>query len=145
MASQMNWKPIESMIRDVMGDYSPLFDMRHAMFRDDLDFIPKLDIKNTAGEFEVSLDLPGIEKKAIEIAVDDGVLTVRGTRNAEKREEQDGYTYVERRMGRFERSVRLPENVSEADLKADYQDGVLTLRAAKRPVEKPVSKKIPIS
>jgi HSP20 family protein len=145
MERQLNWKPIEAMIRDVMGDYSPLFDMRHAMCRDDLDFIPKLDIKNTAGEFEVSLDLPGIAKEAIEIAVDDGVLTVRGTRDADKREEQDGYTYVERRMGRFERSVRLPENVSEADITAAYKDGVLTLRAAKRPVARPESKKIAIT
>jgi len=145
MANMVNWKPLDSVMRDFLGDFSPLFDMRPALMRDDLDYIPKLDIKNTEKEFEVSLDLPGLEKKDIAVSVEDGVLTIKGERGHEKREEKDGYTYVERRMGRFERGVRLPENVNEADIKADYKDGVLKLHAVKRQVAKPAAKNIQIT
>ena len=144
MVDLVKWKPFRGLFHDFFEDFSPFFGDRRALIRDDIDFLPKLDIKNTEKELEVTVDLPGIDKNDLEVNIEEGVLTIRGEKKGEKREEKDGYTYFERHLGRFERRVRLPEDVDEANLKAEYKDGVLVLTAPRRKLEKPEPKKIEI-
>ena len=144
MADLMKWQPFSSLMREFFEDVSPFFGRSSTVFRDDIDFLPKLDIKNTEKEFMVIVDLPGVEKKDLEVSLEDGILTIKGQKKGEKREEANGYTYFERTMGSFERRIRVPENVEGDKLKAEFKDGVLNLTAPKVKELKPATRKIEI-
>lgn len=82
------------------------------------------------------MELAGIDpERDVEIAVDDGTLHVRGQRQETEEEKREGFVRRERLYGAFERTMRLPANVSAEDLKASYSDGILEIvvpGAAKR-------------
>ena len=145
MVNLVRWKPIDRLMSDFFDDFSPF--MRHhknfPVLSEDTDFMPKLDLKNNEKEFEISIELPGMNKKDIDISIDDGVLTIKGEKKAEhKEEDKDGFVHYERSYGSFQRAIRLPENIAEDKIKADYKDGVLTLTAPKAELKKPDVKKI---
>lgn len=92
-------------------------------------------------EYVVRAELPGLDPEGdVEITVQRGVLTIR----AERREEKSDKTHSEFRYGSFARSVRLPEGAEEDRVKADYKDGILTVRI---PFAKPSreTKKVAVS
>lgn len=67
----------------------------------------------------------------LEVTVDNGVLTLRGEKKEEEKTEGKDYHRVERRYGRFERHIRLPQYVDTEKIEATYKDGVLKLRMPK--------------
>ena len=69
--------------------------------------------------------MPGVDPKALDIRVENNVLTIRGERKFEKKVEQDNYLRVERAYGSFTRSFALANTVKPEGIKADYNDGVL--------------------
>ena len=82
-------------------------------------------------------ELPGIEPKNVEVAVESGILSLRGTRTFEKAAEGETYHRVERAYGAFERSFTLPGNVDAERIQATYRNGVLHLSVPKREEAKP--------
>jgi HSP20 family protein len=99
------------------------------------DWTPRSDIYETGTEFIIALDLPGIERSALEVSVDDNRLTVRGERAAEDGGERRGGNG--RPFGRFlSRFGPLPATVDQKNIAADYKDGVLRLRLPKRAEQK---------
>jgi HSP20 family protein len=77
----------------------------------------------------VRAELPGIDpENDVELTVDDGMLWIEAERRAEMRTEDSGYVRRELRFGSLTRSLPLPPGVSEADIKADYKDGILEIR-----------------
>ncbi len=88
---------------------------------------PAIDVEEKEGKYLVRADLPGIKKEDLHIEVQDGVLTLRGERREEREEKKGRYCRFERAYGSFERSFRVPENVTEKDIHAKYTDGVLEL------------------
>lgn len=106
------------------------------------DFTPVCDIVESEENYKILLDLPGLTKKEINIALKDHVLTVKGERTDELSEEET-YRRQERRSGVFSRSFALPENVNAAETDARFRSGVLTITMPKSEVLKD-SKSIPI-
>jgi HSP20 family protein len=105
------------------------------------DWVPASDIYETEAEFIISLDLPGIDRGALEVSVDDNRLTVRGERPLEegavRRSDGGGRGGGGRPFGRFlSRFGPLPANVDQKNIAADYKDGVLSLRLPKRTEQK---------
>lgn len=98
-------------------------------------FIPPVDVHEEAERFVVKADLPGVTLEDIEITADKGVLTLRGERKADKRENAQGYERIERVAGSFSRRFQLPENVLSDDIKARYTNGVLEVSIPKQPVK----------
>ena len=100
-------------------------------------WMPAIDVEEKDGAYLVKADLPGLKKDDIHIELRNRVLTLRGERRDEHEENKDGYHRVERSFGSFERSLRVPEGVTEKDIHAKYTDGVLELSipapAAKEP------------
>ena len=92
----------------------------------------------------VGLRRPGIDEKDIEILVRDGVLTLKGQKKSERDEKKENYHLVERSYGSFERSFRLPDSIDEAQIKADFNKGVLRIVVPKRAEAVKSEKKIPI-
>ena len=103
---------------------------------------PAVDISENAHELVVKADLPGIDPKELDIRVENNVLTIRGERKFEKKVDQDNYLRVERTYGSFSRSFALANTVNPEGIKADYQNGVLTLVVPKREEAKPKQIKV---
>jgi HSP20 family protein len=103
---------------------------------------PAVDISENAHELVVKADLPGVDAKGLDIRVENNVLTIRGERKFEKKVDQDNYLRVERTYGSFTRSFALANTVNPEGIKADYQDGVLSLVVPKREEAKPKQIKV---
>lgn len=106
--------------------------------------LPHIDIHENDNSVMVECELPGIEKKDIDVTLHGGLLTVKGEKKVESREEKDDYHLMERRYGSFRRSIRVPENVDEDDVEAKFDKGVLTIRLAKKPGSTTGERKIKI-
>lgn len=93
------------------------------------DWIPATDVYEDASEYTLALDLPGINRDALDVSLDDGKLVIRG-----ERQPVEGVhaRRTERAHGRFVRSFSLPDGVDRESIAADYKDGVLLLHLPKR-------------
>jgi HSP20 family protein len=105
---------------------------------------PAVDIFETEHELVVKADLPEIDPKELDIRVENNILTIRGERKFESKVSQDKYLRVERAYGSFSRSFSLANTVNSEAIKADYQNGVLTLTVPKREEAKPKQIKVNI-
>ena len=103
---------------------------------------PAVDIYETEQELVVKADLPDVDPKELDIRVKNNLLTIRGERKFEKKVNDENYLRVERAYGSFSRSFSLANTVNSEAIKADYQDGVLTLTIPKREEAKPKQIKV---
>ena len=103
---------------------------------------PAVDIFETGQELVVKADLPDIDPRDLDIRVENNVLSIRGERKFEKKVSEDKYLRVERAYGAFSRSFSLANTVNSEAIKADYQNGVLTLTVPKREEAKPKQIKV---
>lgn len=95
---------------------------------------PKLDLKRTDESISLSMDLPGMEEKDIDVSIDNNQLTVSGEY---KREDGEENLYSERFYGSFARSVSLPDWVKSDEATAEYKNGVLTITIPRAEEVKP--------
>ena len=105
---------------------------------------PDIDVRENDKEIVFEAELPGIDEKDVQVAVRDGVLSMKGEKKSERDEKKDTYHLVERSYGSFERSFRLPDSVDEEKIKADFTKGVLRVVVPKRAEAVKAEKKIPI-
>ena len=105
---------------------------------------PAVDIHENEHELVVKADLPGVGAKDLNIRVENNILTIRGERRFEKKVNEDNYLRVERAYGSFSRSFSLANTVNPEGIKADYQNGVLTLNVPKREEAKPKQIKVTV-
>jgi len=98
---------------------------------------PKVDVRETDDALLVQAELPGIEKRNVQLEVKDSVLTLSGERSYEKNVEEENVHRIERSYGVFSRSFSLPSNVDASKVNATMKDGVLEVRLPKRESAKP--------
>ena len=103
---------------------------------------PAVDIYEGEHELVVKADLPDVKPEDLDIRVENNILTIRGERKFEKKEDEKNYLRVERAYGSFARSFTLANTVNTEAIKADYRDGVLTLSVPKREEAKPKQIKV---
>ena len=106
------------------------------------DWVPSVDIKEGKDAYEVVADVPGVNPKDIDISLEDGVLTVKGERKSESKDESEGYTRTERVYGSFYRRFTLPETADADNISAKTEHGVLRLNIPKK--EKALPKRITV-
>ena len=102
------------------------------------DWTPAADIYETESGYLIAMDLPGIDRQALEIDVDENRLLVKGTRAIDEQKQHR----AERPRGKFLRTFSVPASVEQGKIAAEYKDGVLQIRLPKRSEQK--SKKIDI-
>jgi HSP20 family protein len=100
-------------------------------------WVPAVDVWETDKEVVYAFDVPGIPEDKISIEFEDNALTVSGERERTKEISDERFYRFERRFGTFSRTIGLPQNVSDDQIKADYKDGVLEVRVAKPETPKP--------
>jgi HSP20 family protein len=103
---------------------------------------PAVDIYETENALVIKADLPDVNPQELDIRVENNILTIRGERKFESKVKEDNYLRVERAYGSFSRSFSLANSVKTDDIKADYQNGVLTLSLPKREEAKPKQIKV---
>ena len=103
---------------------------------------PAVDIFETENELVVKADLPDVNPQDLDIRVENNILTIRGERKFENKVNEDNYLRIERAYGSFSRSFSLANSVKSEAIKADYQNGVLTLSLPKREEAKPKQIKV---
>lgn len=146
----IKWNPFRE-IEDVMDRYRrlggyplrPLGGFETAMTN--ADWSPRVDIAETDKEYSIKAELPEVKKEDVKVTLDQGLLSISGERKQEKEEKGKRFHRVECSYGSFTRSFRLPENIDEAGIKADYKDGVLVLTLPKAKIEKAKGKEIKIT
>ncbi len=149
MSTIVRWDPfkevatLQERMNRVFGD---LWGRAHHPEEDYLSgsWMPAVDVRETKDALEITAELPGLEPKNVDVSVENGVLTLKGSREFEKATEGETYHRVERAYGSFERSFTLPTNVDPDKVKAVYRHGVLHLTLPKREEAKPRSVTIKI-
>jgi len=101
------------------------------------EWIPAVDISDTADKVTVKVEVPGMDAKNIEISLSGDTLTIKGEKRAEKEEKGENFYLAERSYGSFARSLRLPAEVDADKIEATYNQGLLTITCPKKEVVKP--------
>jgi HSP20 family protein len=131
---------------------SPIFGLRREIdrlfedtfARDGSSFTPAVDIKENEREIRLDLELPGLNPEDAEITAENGMLTIRGEKRAERKEgEESRYQIVERVYGTFMRTFQLPPGVDADQVEAEFNNGVLSIHIPKAALPQP--KRIEIS
>jgi len=97
------------------------------------DWAPAVDIIEEKDRFVLRADIPGVERDAIDVSMDDGVLSVSGERRREQSDEFDGLQRLERADGRFLRRFTLPETADAEGITAKSANGILEITILKLP------------
>jgi HSP20 family protein len=109
------------------------------------DWAPSVDIEEQDDKYLIKADLPGVDKKDIDVKLENGTLSIRGEKRLESESKEGKRHRTERFHGTFARSFTLPDLVDADKVDASYRDGVLTLHIPKMEQAKPKSIDIKIS
>ena len=108
------------------------------------DWAPVTDVIETKDEITIKTELPGIEEKDVTIEIENGILTMKGERKAEKETEEKGMRRMERSYGTFLRSFTLPTNVEQEKITASFMNGLLEVHLPKKEGAKPRTIKVQV-
>jgi HSP20 family protein len=100
-------------------------------------WIPPMDLVEEDEHFVIRADLPGVEEQAVNVELEDNVLTISGERKSDAEQRKQGYYRIERAYGAFSRSLTLPEGIDPEGIKASFANGVLEVRIPKPEERKP--------
>jgi HSP20 family protein len=100
-------------------------------------FVPPVDILEDEHNIILKAEIPGVEEKALNIILENNVLTITGERQLKEEEKKENFFRIERRFGKFSRSFTLPASVDPEQVNAVFVNGILTITLAKRAEFKP--------
>ena len=120
------------LISDLQWGLNRAFDRNMTKYRDfKTGFSPDVDLNEEKDHYELCADLPGIEKKNLNIEVESNVLTIKGERRHEQKTGDKSYHLSERFEGSFTRIVEFPSEIQADKVKASYTNGVLEITVPK--------------
>jgi HSP20 family protein len=103
---------------------------------------PPLDVEETDKEILVRAEIPGVKAEELDLSIANGALVISGEKKESQERKEKGYFHQERRFGSFRREVPLPAAVDEANVEAEYKDGVLHVKLYK--AQEALPKRIPV-
>jgi HSP20 family protein len=106
---------------------------------------PAVDIVENDKELVLSADLPGVKLSDVEVKIEDGTLTLSGSRKFENEDNKNGYHRIERSYGQFRRAFALPDSVDPAKVEAAFDNGVLKVTLPKKEIARPRTVKVEIA
>jgi HSP20 family protein len=131
------WQPFQEM-ESLQRDMNRLFDRLGTVNGDSnrFAFAPAAELQETSDAIHLSLEIPGIDAKDLDVQVTADAVSITGERKEETKTEEKGMTRSEFRYGRFQRVIPLPARIQNTNVQADYKDGILKLALPKAEEEK---------
>lgn len=108
------------------------------------DLAVRMDVSETESSYLIKADLPGMEEKAINVTLDNGVLSISGEKQSENEEEGKTYHRIERSYGTFRRVLSLPADADENGINAHMENGVLHIEIGKTKQAEKTAKRIDV-
>ncbi|MCP4724865.1 MAG: Hsp20/alpha crystallin family protein [bacterium] len=141
----VKWRPVNSL--DAFSNFDSMLDSFFSSppayrNRRNADIMPRVNVSENDKEYQFRVEIPGIDKKDVELSFKEDVLTIKGERVKEKNEEKECSHCNEITYGKFERSFRLANPVIDSKITAAYKNGILDIVVPKEKVEEPVAQKI---
>jgi len=147
MNQLQNWNPFKE-LETFQSRLSRMMahDWENISLNKEGNFLPSVDIIEDKEAFHFKMDLPEVRKEDIKVECHDGVLTISGSKKMEKDFKKDDAKYhrIERSYGSFMRSFTLPETANADLVNAEFNNGVLDLKIAKKQIAAPKTKLITI-
>jgi HSP20 family protein len=134
----IRWEPfreIESLQRQMNQLFDSLTPSENGDFKG-ISFMPAAEMHETSSTIELKLEVPGLDAKDIDVRVTEQAVAISGERQSETKTQERGMTRSEFRYGKFQRVIPLPARVQNAQVQADYKNGVLSLSLPKAEDEK---------
>jgi len=138
--------------RNMLNIFDDVEQMMHQAFGHSLEnsssrlsYSPFMNVSETESDYLVMMDLPGVEKKDVEVNLSDGFLSVSGERKTSETGDENSRIWHETTLGAFSRSFELTSDIVEEKVKAKFNNGVLNITIPKAEVVKPSVKKINVS
>ncbi len=125
--------PFNNLVNDFFSDAFNMIDTKSF----------KTDVKETDDEYIIESELPGLNKEDIDIEMTDDYLTISAQNEEKFEDEGENYIRQERRTGSYQRVFRI-DNVKDEEIKANYDNGILTLTLPKKEKSKPKKRTIDI-
>ncbi|MBD1386593.1 Hsp20/alpha crystallin family protein [Mucilaginibacter rigui] len=117
-------------LRSMMEDFRNKDRFFDKLFVDG-ELLPAVNIRETKNYYKLDVAVPGFKKDNFNITTEDGMLTISAETSKEEKEEKENYTRQEFSCSSFTRSFKLPDNVEEDHISANYQNGLLQLELKK--------------
>ena len=105
---------------------------------------PASDARLSDDGYTITVELPGVSEDDIDLTVNEGVVTIKGEKQAEREEKGDTWYFSERQYGSFSRAFRLPADADETAVEAELKDGVLTVTVPKSEPKAKAANKVAI-
>lgn len=126
----VRWTPFRE-LRDMPREMSRVFGRPFASLFEEpaisFDTMPPLDVLAKGDNMVIRMEIPGIEVEDLDISLGEGAINIAGERREEKEVKEGDYYRRERSYGHFERSLPVPEGITEEDISATYEDGILEI------------------
>ena len=139
----VQWSPAGNM-NDVFDNFDRIFNYGFNTFNSlesvDSQLIPSVNFGENDDEYFVTIDLPGVDKKDLQLHLSDGRIKVIAERKDYSKLKNEGHIWRESMMGKYERSFELPLNVNGDKIKAKFKNGVLSLIIPKENIVSEVKK-----
>lgn len=142
--SLLRYRPMSSLL-DLHNEIENMFNRGALSDTEDASnagWTPRVDIKEDDKQYEILADIPGVEPEKVEVTFENGVLTLKGKKETESKEENEGYTRIERSCGSFYRRFTLPDTANSDKITATHKHGVLNIVIPKH--SQPQSKRIDV-
>lgn len=115
-------------------EWMPMFSRHNPLYGKHAKALMKTDVREKDDSYELDIDLPGFKKDEIQAQISDGYLTIRASKGLDKDQKDDKGRYIrrERYCGECSRSFYIGDNVTEKDVSAKFEDGILKLSIPKK-------------
>ena len=144
----VKWAPKRNMINifdEVEHMMHQAFGNSHGNDTSSLSYSPLMNVNETDSDYFILMDLPGVQKKEVEVNMSNGVLTISGERKTSEKDDGNNRIWHETTYGAFSRSFELTSDIIEDKIKAKFKDGVLNIKIPKAEEVKPEVKQIAVS
>ena len=144
-------KTPDNFIKSVNDEISSILNRHFNSYYPDYDYeseadnlIMPVEVRDKNNEYDIRAELPGVDKKDLDISLNDGYLTITATKTEEKNEDEKSYKKSEFSYGIFSRTIQLAQEVDADKIDAKLENGVLKIVAPKLNKEKETVKKISV-
>ncbi len=144
LSSFSGFSPFTSLRDEVLDLFDNFTNMIPAL-GGNVQFIPKIEIKDKGSSYLVSAEVPGMSEKDMNVTIRDNYLILEGEKKEEHKEEKSGNYRSEFSYGSFYRAIPLTDEIDTEKVNARYRNGILEVTVEKRPEAQRKAKKIPIS